>query len=66
LNRRGRARRLGDGTAWKEQVAALGGKFPLIPGDPVCYQHGDDWKVVHIHASIGIPNQDALGEELPT
>ena len=24
------------------------------------------WKMVHFHSSIGVPNEDAIGVELPT
>lgn len=34
----------------------------------VCHREGEggDWKMVQFHLSIGIPNQEALGEELTT
>jgi hypothetical protein len=82
--------------ALREQIEAAGG-FPLTPGDPVAYEHGDvgwvadratlkfqgqpdmtfrvtataikdegDWKIVQMHASFGVANEEALGQELPT
>jgi hypothetical protein len=33
----------------------------------VVYRREDGiWKMVHFHSSIGVPNEDALGVELPT
>jgi len=33
----------------------------------VVYRHEDGlWKMVHFHSSIGVPNEDAIGIELPT
>jgi ketosteroid isomerase-like protein len=29
-------------------------------------QEDGEWKVVHAHASIGVPNEEAIGSELPT
>jgi ketosteroid isomerase-like protein len=82
---------------WKEQLAAMGGSMPLVPGDLEAYAEGSvgwvadraalklpdgnevplrvtvvfhkedgEWKLVQSHASIGVPNEEAIGEELPT
>lgn len=32
----------------------------------VYHQEEGEWKVVQWHASLGVPNEEALGEELPT
>jgi hypothetical protein len=31
----------------------------------VWHREGDDWKLVQCHASIGVPNDDSFGEDLP-
>jgi ketosteroid isomerase-like protein len=31
----------------------------------VLQREAGDWKIVHLHLSVGIPNEEALGEELP-
>jgi len=83
--------------AFRGQVEAMGGGFPVQAGDPVAYTHGDvgwfadrptmtgpdgssvafrltgvtvrdggDWKVAQMHFSMGVPNEEAFGQELPT
>ena len=32
----------------------------------VYHQEDGVWKMVHFHSSIGVPNEDAIGVELPT
>jgi hypothetical protein len=42
-----------------------GGQVPFrLTG--VAVKEGDDWKIVQVHASIGIPNAESVGVELPT
>jgi ketosteroid isomerase-like protein len=31
----------------------------------ILHQEHGGWKIVHLHLSMGIPNEEALGEELP-
>ncbi len=31
----------------------------------VFHKEGDSWKMVQLHASIGVPNVEALGTDLP-
>jgi hypothetical protein len=32
----------------------------------VVHDEGGRWKIVHLHLSVGVPNEDVLGQELPT
>lgn len=32
----------------------------------VVHQEDGQWKIVHLHLSLGVPNEEALGQELPT
>jgi ketosteroid isomerase-like protein len=82
--------------AFREQAEAMGGSFPIEPGETSAYAIGDvawfagrpafvvgddrvpcrhtgvfarengDWKLVETHISIGVPNEEAVGQELPT
>lgn len=82
--------------AFREQAEAMGGGFPIEPGETTAYAVGDvawfagqpafvsgdervpcrhtgvfarengEWKLVETHISIGVPNQEAVGQELPT
>ena len=42
---------------------AAGGPFRMTV---VYHQEDGVWKMVHFHSSIGVPNADAIGTELPT
>ena len=32
----------------------------------VTMRQGSEWKVAHMHFSLGVPNEEAVGQELPT
>lgn len=82
--------------AFAEQTEAMGGGFPIVPGDLRCYSDGDvgsfsdrpslqlpnggalqarltgvvrredgQWRWVQTHFSFGVPNEQALGQDLP-
>jgi ketosteroid isomerase-like protein len=82
--------------AFRAQTEAMGGGFPVQPGNPVAYEHGDvgwiadrpsmpgpdgsslpvrisvvtvrqggDWKIAQMHFSIGVANEEVVGQELP-
>jgi ketosteroid isomerase-like protein len=82
--------------AFREQAEAMGGGFPIEPGEISANALGDvawfasrptfvvgddrmpcrhtgvfaredgDWKLVETHLSIGVPNEEAVGRDLPT
>lgn len=31
----------------------------------ILHDEGGQWKIVHLHLSVGVPNEDVLGQELP-
>ena len=31
----------------------------------VLHKENGEWKIVHVHGSFGIPNEEAFGQELP-
>ena len=59
----GRKRGLGGRSADALPRRGTGEALP----DEVVYRREDGvWKMVHFHSSIGVPNEDAIGVELPT
>ncbi len=81
---------------WKQQIDAMGGSMPLVPGDVEAYSEGSvgwvadrarlvlpdgaevpirftavfhqedgEWKLVQSHGSIGVPNEESVGQDLP-
>ena len=42
------------------------GTQQLVRLTAVFRREGDSWKLVHSHASFGVPNADALGTDLTT
>ena len=37
-----------------------------IRATAVYHREGGEWKMVHFHSSVGVPNEEAVGQELPT
>jgi hypothetical protein len=80
---------------WATQIEEMGGRLPIVGGDPQAYREGSvgwvvdrarfvvpggteapfrltlifhyeagNWRLVHLHVSVGVPNVDAIGREL--
>ena len=32
----------------------------------IVHDEGGVWRIVHLHLSVGVPNEEAIGQELPT
>ncbi len=48
------------------RIILPGGTQHVVRLTAVFRREGDNWKLVHSHASFGVPNADALGTDLTT
>lgn len=65
----------GNPQCWEEGNVGWAADRPVLraPGQPdapfrvtaVFHREGGTWKVVQVHASLGVPNEERFGQELP-